>query len=325
MKLIIKNMDINKYKNIFLNLLCDPKFINAIIKKTNLNLDKILSLLLPLMNIESNDIFFDKLIQLTVNHKNIFYSIYEELYSRNIIQNIIFNIPIFNKQKYLELKELFIVYNDTYYMKIYGTINNIKSNKYLIYSHGNSSDLLNISEILNTFSSQFNINIITYDYPKYGLSESDGYLTETLCYHSHELVVDYIIDKYKINQKDIILFGQSLGTGIVIDYISKYNWNGQVLLMSPYKSIPRILYDNPMMDLTLPDYKFDSINKISKIKCPVTIVHGLQDNLIPHYHSKDLYNEISVNYRKNSKLLLIDGDHSDIIFKLHNYQLSDLF
>lgn len=52
-----------------------------------------------------------------------------------------------------------------------------------------------------------------------------------------------IIAYYKTHTENILLVDQSLGICVVIDYISKNKWTKPVILISPYKSILKIITD----------------------------------------------------------------------------------
>src|SRR5207237_1298732 len=104
---------------------------------------------------------------------------------------------------------------------------------------------------------------------------------ENLCYRSHEIVVDYV-KNLDVNDDNIYLIGQSLGTGIVVDYAHKTKWKSDITLISPYLSIPRIMINNDIVDTMVAKYQFNSLKKIKKIEAGINIIHGDKDDLI-HY------------------------------------------
>ena len=160
--------------------------------------------------------------------------------------------------------------------------------KYIIYSHGNTGNIASTHKYLKSLSDTLDINVISYDYIGYGLSENKN-PTEQRCYESLEYVIKYIIHNKCVHPSRIYLVGRSLGTGVVIDYISKNNWNTPVILISPYKSIMTI--NNYTRFLSYID-KFNSITKITNVKCPVKILHGENDTTIDISHSKELYEKL---------------------------------
>lgn len=164
----------------------------------------------------------------------------------------------------------------------------IPSIKYLIYSHGNRSTIINGFDYWKSISNQAQCNVIIYDYIGYGLSESIR-PSEQNCYNSLETVMDYVLITLKVPSSDIILIGRSLGTSIVVNYVAKQNWTYPIMLISPYKSICTVVID--YWPISLID-KFNSDQKISKLRCPVKIIHGMDDDFISIDHSKILYSKL---------------------------------
>jgi pimeloyl-ACP methyl ester carboxylesterase len=136
------------------------------------------------------------------------------------------------------------------------------------------------------------IGIIVYDYEGYGFSGGD--CSEKNCYNDLAFMIKYAIDKMHVKKENLFLVGQSLGTGIVVDFCSVHHWTTPVILISPYKSIARVMLDPHWIDITT-NYVVDSIDmftshqKLDNVKCPIIIYHGLRDEMILPYHSKDMY------------------------------------
>lgn len=160
--------------------------------------------------------------------------------------------------------------------------------KYIVFSHGNSSDILTMFEYFKDLADELNIGVIGYDYIGYGLSEKT-IPTEQGCYDSIETVIDSLIDNWQIEPKNIYLVGHSLGTGITIDYVSKHVWNTPVILISPYKSICKVVADTFCV---APFDKFQSQHKLQHITCPIKIFHGCDDQIINISHGVYMYNNL---------------------------------
>jgi len=147
-----------------------------------------------------------------------------------------------------------------------------------------------------------------YYYPSYGLST--GELNEFTCYQCLEDVIKY----YKTYTENILLVGQSLGTGIVVDYVSKNQWTNPIILISPYKSIPKIITDYDWIEYLICKNKFASYLKISNANCSIKIFHGISDELINHTHSLELYNLMP--NKKFKPTLFNNCGHNDILNKI---------
>lgn len=189
-------------------------------------------------------------------------------------------------------------------MGIEVTPTTIKQDKIIIYSHGNAEDVIQGKNFALQFSELFGIKMVIYDYPGYGLSE--GNTSEKGCYDA----LDTVIEHYKTEGYEIILMGRSLGTGVTVDCASRQkNWSNPIILISAYKSIPRVISDYPVESF-VQKYSFSSIYKINKLKCPVKLIHGIEDRVISHTHSVDLFEKLK---NKSMKLTLIKkADHDNV-------------
>lgn len=194
--------------------------------------------------------------------------------------------------------------------------NNNPKNKCIIWSHGTGTTAYEKYEYFENLAKLINCLIITYDYQGFGLSE--GTCSEQNCCEDIESIVNHVKIKYYMDNSNIYLVGKSLGTGIVIDYVSKNNWKNPILLISPYKSILRIKYPNLGNYLGFMDM-FNTISKIKLVKCPVQIIHGTADELIDIQHSKDIYE--AVENKKFNPIWLEKCGHRNIPLD-HNLLIS---
>lgn len=175
----------------------------------------------------------------------------------------------------------------------------------IIFAHGNGCDIYTFYSYLQTLANELGIRVISWDYPQYGLSQ--GHLNEHTCY----VGIKDIIEHYEKKNKKILLVGQSLGTGIVIDYVSKHYWNKPIILISPYKSIPKIISNYDWIENLICKNKFASHLKISKCVCPIKIFHGQSDRLIDISHAKELYELVQNN--KFEPTWYANVGHNDIL------------
>lgn len=193
--------------------------------------------------------------------------------------------------------------------------------KCILYSHGTAENIYTATEyVLKNLYIRFNINLLTYDYPGYGFTA--GRATEDNCNESLKAVVEYAINQLGFDRKNIILLGYSLGTGVVIDYVSKNDWESPIILVSPYKSIARIKYDYPYIDSFMLKYGFRSIDKMKSIKCPVKIFHGEDDNIIYTNHGKELYDALP--NKQITPTWVKKADHYNILEKVFENALGDV-
>ncbi|AYV83818.1 MAG: putative alpha/beta hydrolase [Hyperionvirus sp.] len=179
--------------------------------------------------------------------------------------------------------------------------------KYVIFSHGNGSDIELNYQWQKYFCDRFGVHIISYDYPSYGFT--DGRANESKCVECLSAVVSFV--ESFVKRENIILMGHSLGTGVVIDYVSQQKWRNPIILVAPYKSIPRVILDSSFADCLIKNYKLGSIYKINQIICPVKIIHGEADTLILVSHGKEIYDKL---VDKSLRPVWVkDAGHNDIL------------
>ncbi|VBB17619.1 alpha/beta hydrolase family protein [Yasminevirus sp. GU-2018] len=211
----------------------------------------------------------------------------------------------------------------------------------IVFSHGNGSDILSMRSLCDYWADVFMLDCICYDYPGYGLSvrlddelsttssftssmskpskrtRPKTYPTEEGCYNSMKIVMDHLRKEYDV----IYIVGQSLGTGICVDYCAKYAWKTPIVLISPYKSIARVIADSCATSAI--DSSFNTYEKVDKLKCPVKIFHGDSDTLIHISHGEDIYKALLD--KKLSPVWLKNVGHNDILDKITTAHLLEVF
>jgi len=197
---------------------------------------------------------------------------------------------------------------------------NYNNNKIMLYSHGNSSNISTLVNYLLDFVDKLNCTVIAYDYPGYGLSKLGNKPgAEQQIYDSLEKVVNDTICRYQT--RDIMLVGRSLGTGIVIHFAAYHEWPNSIVLISPYKSIGNIIinYIHLQNNYLFMCDKFNSIDKIKCVTCPIKIYHGCRDELIGLDHPQELYR--CTPNKKWKPTYLPNTGHLDILCKIDYTEL----
>jgi abhydrolase domain-containing protein 17 len=192
---------------------------------------------------------------------------------------------------------------------------NSKATFTILYSHGNAEDLGDLLPILRAIRDT-GFSIFAYDYQGYGTSQ--GMPSESNTYADIDAAYDYLINNLKISPGKIISFGHSVGGGPAIDLAVRRPVAGLIVECS-FTTAFRVL-----TRITLfPFDRFNNIKKIREVRCPVLIIHGKEDQVIPSFHGERLFE--AANEPKH--LLLIDNaDHNNILWKagdLYSKTLSD--
>ena len=96
------------------------------------------------------------------------------------------------------------------------------------------------------------------------------------------------------NNKDIILYGESLGSGVAIQHALKINPAG-LILEAPFFSVEHIarkIYWYLPVGLLLRD-KYESYKYAKQLTIPVIIFHGNRDSVVPYQDGQKLYKEFA--------------------------------
>uniref|UniRef100_C6JRN0 Serine aminopeptidase S33 domain-containing protein n=1 Tax=Sorghum bicolor TaxID=4558 RepID=C6JRN0_SORBI len=138
----------------------------------------------------------------------------------------------------------------------------------VLYSHGNAADLGHLYQLFLHLSFNLRVNILGYDYSGYG--QSSGKPSEHNTYADIEAAYKCLIENFGAKEEEIILYGQSVGSGPTVDLASRLPQLRAVVLHSPILSGLRVMY--PVKRT----YWFDiykNIDKIPQVTCPVLIIH----------------------------------------------------
>ena len=163
---------------------------------------------------------------------------------------------------------------------------NLNSDKTLLFLHGNAGSLENRIEKLNHFGNmKLNFLIVAWR----GFNGNKGKPTEKGLYEDARSAIKWLNSK-GITEKSIIIYGESLGTGVAIEISQNKNFAG-VILEAPFTSMVDVGKDKyPFLpvSLLLKD-KYESDKKIKNVKSPILVMHGKVDNIVPLYMGKKIY------------------------------------
>ena len=159
----------------------------------------------------------------------------------------------------------------------------IKKFKTIVFFHGNAGSLENRTYKLNHFKGlDVNFLIIAWR----GFSGNMGKPNEMGLYLDARSAVRWLNMK-GVQDKNIILYGESLGTAVAIEIAQNKKYAG-VILESPFTSMINMgkkYYPFFPVSFLLRD-KFESYKKINKIFIPVLIMHSKVDKIVPYAMGK---------------------------------------
>ncbi|XP_022769923.1 protein ABHD17B-like isoform X2 [Durio zibethinus] len=158
----------------------------------------------------------------------------------------------------------------------------------LLYSHGNAADVGQMYKFFIELSFHLRVNLMGYDYSGYG--QSSGKPSEQNTYADIEAAYKCLEENYGARQENIILYGQSVGSGPTVDLAARLPRLRAVVLHSPILSGLRVMY--PMKR----SYWFD-------------IYKGTNDDVVDCSHGKRLWELCQEKYEP---LWIKGGNHCDL-------------
>ncbi|MCD9645376.1 hypothetical protein HAX54_034232 [Datura stramonium] len=174
----------------------------------------------------------------------------------------------------------------------------------LLYSHGNAADIGQMFQFFVELSDRLRVNVMGYDYAGYG--RSNGEPSEQNTYADIEAVYKCLKEIYEVKEEDIILYGQSIGSGPTLELATKLPQIRGVILQSAILSGLRVMY-RIKYSLWLDMYK--NIDKIPYVSCPILVIHGTEDEVVDISHGKKLWELSKMKYEP---LWVNGGNHCDL-------------
>lgn len=157
----------------------------------------------------------------------------------------------------------------------------------LVISHGNAGNISHRIPIIRELQRR-NLNVLMYDYRGYGRSE--GSPDEEGIYRDGRAAFDHALKLPGVDPRRIILWGTSLGGAVAVDVATQRPAAGLILesTFSSAKDVARTAYPFLPARFFLRT-KFDSIEKIRRIRIPLLFMHGSRDSIIPIALGRRLY------------------------------------
>lgn len=145
------------------------------------------------------------------------------------------------------------------------------------YLKGNSKSVKGWGKFAKDFVSK-GYDFFMVDYR--GMGKSSGRRTEATLFNDAQHIYQNLKEIY--GEEKIVIYGRSLGSGVAAR-IASWNKPKMLILDSPYYSF---IYQVKRFGFILPlgwllKYKIRTYQYLRKVTCPVYILHGKKDRLIP--------------------------------------------
>ena len=178
---------------------------------------------------------------------------------------------------------------------------------------GNAMDLGSSQWALQKVDGDRGFGLAVFAYR--GYDGSGGEPTEKGLFHDAEAIADWLEKERGVASSELVLVGQSLGSGIAAHLAAVISRDGGAVrglaLLSPYTSIARVFDDHvPVLPIgwVIQD-RYDTKALLDDLRGPVVIVHGNEDEIISVRHGRELAD--SLGDRARIELLETFG-HNDL-------------
>lgn len=191
--------------------------------------------------------------------------------------------------------------------------------KVVVYFHGNGEQVAGADWLAGRFAER-GLGFAAIEFPGYG--DAPGAPSEPSILAATEAGLTHLTSALGVPRDRLILFGQSLGTGVAVALAAK-GWGERVLLVSPYTSLPDVaapaFWFLPVRALMRT--RFDSAARAPEVKQPALVVHSTTDEVIPVALGKALHGKLP-----NARLALVErAPHNGIIDRPEAWAAIDAF
>jgi len=146
----------------------------------------------------------------------------------------------------------------------------------LIWSHGNAGNIAGRAAVLGALTER-GLGVFAYDYRGYG--RSTGHPTEMGVYRDAEAAYDTVRAE-GIPASRLVCLGESLGAAVSV-YLATQRPCAGLVLVAPFTRLRDVAWAHYGPLGLLVGNRFDTLTRIAKLRAPVMIAHGDQDEVVP--------------------------------------------
>ena len=180
----------------------------------------------------------------------------------------------------------------------------------LLLLHGNDKNISQSHDLDNAGRMHsLGYNLLMIDYRGYGKS-SGGAPSEAKVYEDAEAAWNYLLKQHASKPQHTFIYGHSLGGAIAIDLAVRHPEAAGLIVESTFSSMADMgkrEYSYLPVDWLL-NQRFDSLEKVGKLKIPVLFIHGMWDKKIPWQMSQQLFDAAP---QPKTLKLIEGGEHSN--------------
>lgn len=135
------------------------------------------------------------------------------------------------------------------------------------------------------------VNVFIPEFPGYGMSE--GSPSESAYYATADASLDYLLTRSDIDRRRIIAAGRSMGTGTAFDLASRRPLAGLISVGGFTNTADGLAglvtwLPHRIAESVASDCRFDNLAKIKTVSCPILLIYGTRDTLLPPWMAERL-------------------------------------
>jgi pimeloyl-ACP methyl ester carboxylesterase len=177
----------------------------------------------------------------------------------------------------------------------------------ILFFYGNGDCIATSMGLFDRFR-HLGANVLIPEYIGYPLSP--GSPSEQGCYDTANAACAYLLTRHDVDPDQIVVIGRSIGSGPAIDLASREPVAGLVTV-SAFTSMDDMAHKiMPIFPTSLVlRAHFQNIAKISAVRCPILMIHGTADDLVPF----DMMARLAKNATAPVSFFPVErADHNDI-------------
>ena len=158
----------------------------------------------------------------------------------------------------------------------------------VLFACGNAGNISYRAERFKHLADIHRLALLAFDYRGYGLSE--GAPNEAGVLLDARAARAWLAERAGVAEGAIVLMGESLGGGVMVDLASRDGARG-LILERTYTSLPDVAaFFYPLLPVRLlMRNRLDSLSKIAEYRGPLLHCHGDQDEIIPFEMGRRLF------------------------------------
>jgi len=187
----------------------------------------------------------------------------------------------------------------------------------VVHAHSNGCDIGDTYRTMQTISESLRVHVMSFEYPGYGLLP--GTASMISIDETAGAVLSFILNELHVNPRQLVWYGRSIGSGPAVRTAHNITKNlnqqpGGLIVQcgfANFKEVAGHLFGSMAKRLVNPMWPNETM--MADLKCPVLLIHGRADTMIPVEHSQRLWKAV-VN-KKLSVFHECDCSHNDFNFQ----------